>query len=245
MATTSTSALFTRSWVLSNASGTPKRLPAASADSRRLVDSAVISKSSGSDLKAGMCACAAHPRSGLAPMMPTRILLALLLRIAFIDTVVLLMTFLASPSEPDRLPDEDDVDAAGILLVDLEDLADAAVHPVGGDRAGVLEFQAVLEDPLARRFQVGHELLRADDEDHVGGTPGVGGELAAGGGGDDERSVVADGMNAAERVVGLACDRLHLLQLRREVERHHPVARRLVAATVVDRGSDPGLLQRD
>ena len=61
---------------MSNATGTPKSLPAASADSRRLVDSAVISKSSESDFKAGMCACAAHPRSGLAPMMPTRILLA-------------------------------------------------------------------------------------------------------------------------------------------------------------------------
>src|SRR5256885_5948733 len=73
MATTSTSTLFTRSRVLSNARGTPKRLLAASADSRRLVDSAVISKSSASDLKAGMCACAAQPRSGLAPMMPTRI----------------------------------------------------------------------------------------------------------------------------------------------------------------------------
>src|SRR5258706_2737310 len=76
MATTSTSALFTRSWWLSNAAGTPKSLLAASADSRRLVDSAVISKSSESDFKAGMCACAAHPRSGLAPMMPTRILFA-------------------------------------------------------------------------------------------------------------------------------------------------------------------------
>src|SRR2546427_4983777 len=75
MATTSTSTLFTRSRVLSNARGTPKRLLAASADSRRLVDSAVISKSSESDFNAGICACAAQPRSGLAPMMPTRILL--------------------------------------------------------------------------------------------------------------------------------------------------------------------------
>src|SRR5258706_1814279 len=75
MATTSTSALFTRSWWLSNAAGTPKSLLAASADSRRLVDSAVIAKSSESDFKAGMGASAAHPRSGLAPMMPTRILL--------------------------------------------------------------------------------------------------------------------------------------------------------------------------
>src|SRR5213594_4774062 len=53
----------------------PKSLPAASADPRRVVESAVISKSSRSDLSAGICACAAHPRSGLAPMMPTRILL--------------------------------------------------------------------------------------------------------------------------------------------------------------------------
>src|SRR5713101_1296333 len=79
MATTSTSDLFTRSWWLSNATGTPKSLLAASADSRRLVDSAVISKSSESDFKAGICASAAHPRSGLAPMMPTRILLSPLL----------------------------------------------------------------------------------------------------------------------------------------------------------------------
>ncbi len=49
-----------------------------SGDSRRLVDSAVISKSSGSDFKAGMCAYAAQPRSGLAPMMPTRILLVMM-----------------------------------------------------------------------------------------------------------------------------------------------------------------------
>src|SRR5438477_13471 len=78
MATTSTSARFTRSWWLSNATGTPKSLPAASADARRLVDSAVISKSSARDFNAGMCACAAHPRSGLAPMMPTRIFFVLM-----------------------------------------------------------------------------------------------------------------------------------------------------------------------
>src|SRR5216117_4477506 len=76
MATTSTSGLLTRSWVLSNARGTPKRLPAASADSRLLVDRAVISKSFGSDLSAGMCDCDPQPRSVLAPMMPTRMGLA-------------------------------------------------------------------------------------------------------------------------------------------------------------------------
>jgi hypothetical protein len=42
----------------------------------------------------------------------------------------------------DYLPDEDEVDAAGILLVDLEDLPDATVLAVGRNGTGVLERQA-------------------------------------------------------------------------------------------------------
>jgi hypothetical protein len=81
--------------------------------------------------------------------------------------------------EADRLADEDDVDAAGQLLVDPEDFPDLAVLPVGGLRAGVFQRQAVLINALMRRCQRRHELLRADDEDDIGGAPGVGGELAA------------------------------------------------------------------
>ena len=54
-----------------------------------------------------------------------------------------------------------------------------------------------------------------------------------------------DRVDAAERVVGLAGDRLHLLQLGRVVERDHLVARRVVRSAVVDRVGDAGLLQRD
>jgi hypothetical protein len=67
----------------------------------------------------------------------------------------------------------------GSFLVDLQDLPDLAVLPVGGLRAGVFQRQAVLVDALMRCCQRRHELLRADDEDGVGGAPGVGGELAA------------------------------------------------------------------
>ena len=70
------------------------------------------------------------------------------------------------------------MDAAGQFLVDLEDFPDLAVLPVGGLRADVFQRQAVLIDALMRRCQRGHELLRADDEDDVGGAPGVRGELA-------------------------------------------------------------------
>ena len=52
-------------------------------------------------------------------------------------------------------------------------------------------------------------------------------------------------MDAAEGEVGLAGDRLHLLQLGREVERQHVVARRLVSPAVVDRLCNPRFLQRD
>jgi hypothetical protein len=75
----------------------------------------------------------------------------------------------AGCSEADQLSDEDDVDAAGPLLVDLEDLPDQAVLPVGGVRASVLELQAVLDDPFACRCRGGNQLLRADDEDDGGG----------------------------------------------------------------------------
>ncbi len=71
------------------------------------------------------------------------------------------------------------------------------------------------------------------------------GELAAGSRGDDESPIGGDRVNAAEREVGLAGDRFHLLQLGGVVERHHLVARRLIAPALVDRGGDTGLLERD
>jgi hypothetical protein len=55
-----------------------------------------------------------------------------------------------------QLADEHDVDAARVLLVDLEYLADAAVLPIRGVRAGVLELEAVLVDgpPLAVSYDL-------------------------------------------------------------------------------------------
>jgi hypothetical protein len=52
-------------------------------------------------------------------------------------------------------------------------------------------------------------------------------------------------VHAAQGVVGLAADRLHLLRLGREIQREHLVARRLIpVAAVVDRVREPGLVQR-
>jgi hypothetical protein len=68
-----------------------------------------------------------------------------------------------TPLEADRLSDEDDVDPAERdLPVDLENLPDEAVLPVGCIRASILELQAVLDDLLACPVQGSDELLRAD-----------------------------------------------------------------------------------
>ena len=59
------------------------------------------------------------------------------------------------------------MDAADLLLVNLQDLTHAAVLSVGGVGTRVFERQAVLEDPLVGGVEVGDELLRPDDEDDV------------------------------------------------------------------------------
>src|SRR6476469_1648273 len=83
-------------------------------------------------------------------------------------------TSLASAlSKPDHPTDEDDVDAAGPLLVNLQDLPHGAVLSVDRQGSSVLELQAVLDDPLACRLGGGDELLGADDEDHIRRAPGV------------------------------------------------------------------------
>src|SRR6516225_12303228 len=100
-------------------------------------------------------------------------------------------------SVADPLADEDDVDAAGQFGVDLQDLPDLAVLSVGSLRAGVFQRQAVGVDPLVRRGQRGHQLLRANHEDDLGRAPGVGGQLAARRRRDHQRAVGGDGVYPA------------------------------------------------
>jgi len=60
----------------------------------------------------------------------------------------------------------------------------------------------------------------------------VGGELAAGGRGDDQGAVTGDGVDTAQGVIGLPAYRLYLLGLGREVKGEHLVARRLIRPAV-------------
>src|SRR5207253_2460717 len=58
-------------------------------------------------------------------------------------------------SDANGLSDEDDVDAAGVLLVDLENLSDLAVLAVGGVRPCIREGETVLDDPLTGLLRAG------------------------------------------------------------------------------------------
>ena len=106
----------------------------------------------------------------------------------------------------------------------------------------VLELQAVFVDPLARFVEVGDELLQTRRRRRRAGAPGVRGELAAGGRRDDQRSLTGHRMDAAEREVGLAADRLHLLGLGGKSARTS-VPGRSRSDGFVDRFGDAGLVE--
>src|SRR3989442_11362368 len=104
--------------------------------------------------------------------------------------------------EAEDLVNEDDGDAAGHeLAVDDQDLVDAAVHAIRRLGTGILEREDVLVDAAETLLEVGHDLLRPDDEDQSPRTGGVGAELAATGRGREQRSILGDGMHAAEHDV--------------------------------------------
>src|SRR5437867_6867754 len=105
--------------------------------------------------------------------------------------------------EAEDLVNEDDGDAAGHeLAVDDEDLVNTAVHAIRRLGACILEREDVLVDAAETLLEVGHDLLRPDDEDHSSRTVDVGAELAATGRGREKRSTLGDRMHAAEHDVG-------------------------------------------
>src|SRR2546427_7006206 len=231
MATTSTSDLFTRSWWLSNATGTPKSFLAASADSRRLVDSAVISKSSESDFKAGMCASAPHPRSGLAPMMPTRILLSPLLFAIEIRSL----------SKAYCLADQDNGrPSRGQLAVEYQDLRKRTRPPHRLPHAGVLLRVAVGLDPPHGRLQVRDHLLPAHHQHHLLCARSVGPQLAPRRRTHHDPPVLGDRVDATDDHVRSSAHPDHLPELSVAVHLRQLLSHRLEPPRPVDVLVEPG-----
>ncbi|WP_406840771.1 hypothetical protein ACICHK_39525 [Streptomyces sp. AHU1] len=67
--------------------------------------------------------------------------------------------------------------------------------------------KGVLLDPAQCGAQAGHRLLRPDDPDRLRGAVGAGGQMAAAGGGGDERDGLGDGRDAGGEDVGVATGR--------------------------------------
>ena len=80
----------------------------------------------------------------------------------------------------------------------------------------------------------GDDLLGADDEQHVLGTVGHRGQLAAARGGDDEVSVLGERVDAADHPLGGGAEAAHLAHLASGVHRHQLWSGRGVAAGFVD-----------
>src|SRR6266566_9750497 len=72
--------------------------------------------------------------------------------------------------EPENLVDEDDGDPARRdLPVDDQNLVHAAMHAICRLRAGILQREGVLLDPMQAFLEVGHDLLRPSDQDYPPG----------------------------------------------------------------------------
>src|SRR5580765_3150090 len=117
----------------------------------------------------------------------------------------------------ERLADEHHGDAAGDLLVlDDQDLAALAFRSAargvvaaagGGARRAFAELAALLHrgsvaDALERRGEIGHELVRAGEEQYFSGAEGVAGEAVAAAVDVDDLARLGDGVGAADQPVG-------------------------------------------
>src|SRR5207245_7915971 len=193
-------------------------LLAASADSRRLVDSAVISKSSESDFKAGMCASAPHPRSGLAPMMPTRILLS-----PFLFAIEI-----RSLSKAYCLADQDNGrPSRGQLAVDYQDLRKRTRPAHRLSHAGILLRVAIRLDPPHGRLQVRDHLLRAHHQHHLLCARCVWPQLAPRCRTHHDPSVLGDRVDATDDYVRSSTHPDHIPELRLGVHLRQLLSHRL------------------
>ena len=113
--------------------------------------------------------------------------------------------------------------AAGIVLVDLEDLADAAAHARRPSRVRAFSSSRLcswIRSCAASRS--GTSFWAPTTKMTFAAPQAYAASWLPERGGDDERSVAGHRVNAAEGEVGLADDRLHLLLLGRAVERERP-----------------------
>src|SRR5438874_9368212 len=121
-----------------------------------------------------MWAVAAQPRTGLTPMIPT----------PSVDSGIARADLVSRSSvralEAEHLVDQHHRDAPrGDLPIDNENLVHRAADAIRRLGAGVFERVGVLVDSAQTLLEVGHDLLRPDDENDPSGTADIRPEPAA------------------------------------------------------------------
>src|SRR2546426_3533082 len=180
-----------------------------------------------------MWAVAAQPRTGLTPMIPT----------PSVDSCIPRSDLLELEAED--LVNENHRDAAGReFAVDDEHLVDAAVHAICSLGASILERKDVFVDAAEAFLEVGHDLLRPNNEDDSSGTSDVGTELAPTRRGRNQRPRLGDRVHAAEHDVGRRGEPADFIGLCFAVHAPDSRAERLVPTGLIDLVRDPRLIER-
>src|SRR5206468_8926902 len=165
---------------------------------------------------------AAQPRTGLTPMIPT----------PSVDSGT---SDTPRSLEPEDFVDEDDGDALGDdLAIDDEHLVHRATDAVRGLRASILQRERVVVYPVQCLVEVGHDLLRPDEEDDSPRAAGVRSELTAAHRGCQQRPALGDRVHASEHHVRRRGQTADLVRLGVAVHAHGPWSKGVVAGGPLD-----------
>src|SRR5947208_3170521 len=177
-----------------------------------------------------MWAVAAQPRTGLTPTMPTP---SVDLGIAGADVVS--RASVRGILETEHLVDQHHGDPPrGDLPVDDENLVHRAAHAIGRLGAGVFELIRVFVDAEETFLEVGHDLLRPDDENDSSGAADIRPELAAAHGSREQRPGLSDRVDAAQHDIGRSPEAANLVGLGLAVHAPDARAERRIATGLFD-----------
>src|SRR5438067_9342527 len=187
-----------------------------------------------------MWAVAAQPRTGLTPTMPTP---SVDLGIAGADVVS--RTSVRGILETEHLVDQHHGDPPrGDLSVDNENLVHRAAHAIRSLGAGVFEPIRILVDAEETFLEVGHDLLRPDDENYSSGATDIRPELAAAHGRREQRPGLSDRVDAPEHDIRRRAEAANLVGLRLAIHAPDPRTERRVATGRFDLVGDTQHVER-
>src|SRR6266849_282290 len=239
MATTSISGWITSCSWSGNTALIPNASPAARADSGLRALSALISYI-GSARSAGMWAVTAQPQAGLTPMIPTPRVDS-----GITGADVVSRVSVRAILKTEHLVDQHHRDPPrGDLPIDDDHLVHRAVYAICSLGAGVFEPPRIFIDAEQTLLEVGHNLLRADDENDSSGAADIRSQLAAAHGSREQRPGLGDRVDAPEHDIRRRAQAADLVGLGLAIHAPDPRAECTVATGLFDLVSDAQHVER-